>query len=220
MSINIQPFAVSHAPAIARLHRESITTGFLSRLGPGFLAALYKSIGRSPYSKIFVAIDQDTQKVAGFAACSLDTAAMYRHILLRRGLLFFVLLLPRVFLPGNLKFICETLFYPQKTKKIKPIRHGGDDDTPAMAVVHTGPCVELLSIAVSDDFRKKGVGRDLLNALEPFMRKNGVTSYTTVTSSTDPDTNAFYKKCGFHFRREVPHHGNVLNEYVKEVRQL
>jgi GNAT superfamily N-acetyltransferase len=167
-----------------------------------------------------VAIDQDSQKVVGFAACSLDTAAMYRHILLRRGLLFFFLLLPRVFSPGNIKFIRETLFYPQKYNKIKPIRHGGDDDTPAAAGANTGPCAELLSIAVSDDSRKKGVGRDLLNALEPYMRKNGVTSYTTVTSSTDRDTNAFYKKCGFYFRKEVEHHGNVLNEYVKEIRQL
>ena len=196
----------SDAQAIARLHRESITTGFLSRLGPGFLAELYRSIGRSPYSRIFVAVDQDIQKVAGFAACSLDTAAMYRHILLRRGLLFFFLLLPRAFCPENLRFICETLFYPQKGKKKAPVPNG-----------NTGPQAELLSIAVSDDSRKKGVGRDLLNALESYLKENKVTSYKTVTLSTDPDANAFYKKCGFTLQQEIAHHGNILYEYVKDL---
>jgi ribosomal protein S18 acetylase RimI-like enzyme len=208
MAYKILPFAPSHAQAIALLHRESIRTGFLSRLGPGFLAELYRSIGRSPYSRIFVAVDQDLQKVAGFAACSLDTAAMYRHILLRRGLLFFFLLLPRVFSPENLRFICETLFYPQKGRKKAPVRNG-----------NAGPQAELLSIAVADDSRGKGVGRDLLNALESYLRENGVTSYKTVTLSTDRDANAFYKKCGFSFGQEMAHHGNVLNEYVKEIRQ-
>ena len=188
------------------LHRQSIATGFLSRLGPGFLAALYKSIGCSPYSRIFAAVDRDSQKVVGFAACSLDTAAMYRHILLRRGVLFFFLLLPSAFSPENIKFILETLFYPKKEKKKEP--NGS-----------AGPNAELLSIAVSDDSRKKGVGRSLLNALESYLKENGVTSYKTVTLSTDRDANAFYKKCGFVFKKEIAHHGNVLFEYVKEIRR-
>ena len=202
----MMPLSKDDAQAVARLHRENITTGFLSRLGPGFLAALYRSIGRSPYSRIFVAVDQDLQKVAGFAACSLNTAAMYRHILLRRSVLFFFLLLPRAFSPENLKFIRETLFYPQKEKKKARARNG-----------NAGPQAELLSIAVSDDSRKQGVGRDLLNALESYLRENRVTSYKTVTLSTDPDANAFYKKCGFVFNREIAHHGNILYEYVNKI---
>lgn len=204
--IIIKQCAPDQAAAVASLHRQCIRTGFLSRLGPGFLAELYKSIGRSPYSRIFVAFDRDLQKVAGFAACSLDTAAMYRHILLRRGLLFFFLLLPRAFLPENLKFIRETLFYPQKGRKKAQARNS-----------NTGPQAELLSIAVSDDSRKKGVGRDLLNALESYLKENKVTSYKTVTLSTDSDANAFYKKSGFIFKKEIAHHGNVLYEYVKNL---
>lgn len=199
MADTILTFAPSHAPAVARLHRQAIRTGFLSRLGPRFLTELYKSIGCSPYSRIFVAFDRDMQKVIGFAACSLNTAAMYRHILKRRGLLFFFLLLPRAFRPENLRYICETLFYP------------------AAAGPKTGPQAELLSIAVSDDSRGKGVGRELLNALESYLREKGVTSYKTVTFSADNDSNAFYKKCGFSFRREIVHHRNVLFEYVKEI---
>jgi ribosomal protein S18 acetylase RimI-like enzyme len=206
MSFKIVTFAPSHAWSVACLHRQAIRTGFLSRLGPGFLAALYKSIGRSPYSRISVAVDQDIQKVVGFAACSLNTAAMYRHILLRRGLFFFFLLLPRIFYPENFKFICETLFYPQKGKKKAPVPNG-----------KAGPQAELLSIAVSDDSRKKGVGRDLLNALESYLKENRVTSYKTVTLSTDSDSNAFYKKCGFLFQKEIAHHGNILYEYLKNL---
>jgi ribosomal protein S18 acetylase RimI-like enzyme len=206
-TIVIQQCAPDQAAAVASLHRQCIRTGFLSRLGLGFLAALYKSIGRSPYSRIFVAVNQDLQKVVGFAACSLNTAAMYRHILLRRGVLFFFLLLPNVFFPGNLKFIIETFFYPQKGKKKARARNG-----------NAGPQAELLSIAVSDDCRKKGVGRDLLDALESYLKENKVTSYKTVTLSTDPDANAFYKKCGFVFNKEMAHHGNILYEYIKNLR--
>lgn len=199
MADTILAFAPSHAQAIARLHRQAIRTGFLSRLGPRFLTELYRSIGRSPYSRIFVSVNQDFQKVIGFAACSLDTAAMYRHILKRRGLHFLFLLLPRAFCPENLRFICETLFYP------------------TAAGPKIDPQAELLSIAVSDDSRGKGVGRDLLNALESYLSENRVMSYKTVTLSSDRDANAFYKKCGFSFRREMVHHRNVLYEYVKEI---
>ncbi len=192
--------------AVARLHTQAIRTGFLSRLGPRFLTQLYKSIGRSPYSRIFVAVDQESQNVAGFAACSLNTAAMYHYILLRRGVLFLFLLLPRVFCPGNLKFMCETLFYPRKAKKKALVRNA-----------NAGSGAELLSIAVSDGSRKKGVGRTLLNALESYLNQNGVTSYKTVTFSSDRDSNAFYTRCGFLFLKEVEHHRNVLNQYVKSL---
>ena len=102
-------------------------------------------------------------------------------------------------------------FFTLKTKKNKtPDGIGGD----------AGPGAELLSIAVSDDSRKQGVGRDLIAALESYLKESGVTSYKTVTLSTDSGANAFYKKCGFVFKKEISHHGNILYEYVKEIRQL
>ncbi len=207
MAHNIQPFAPFHARAIALLHQRCIRTGFLSRLGVGFLTKLYKSIGRSPHSRVFVAVDPGSQKVAGFAACSLDTAAMYRHILLRQGLFFFFLLLPRAFSPRNLAYIRETLAYPHKARPKGSAAPGAD----------VQPAAELLSIAVSDDNRGKGVGRQLLAALESYLRENGVTSYKTVTFSSDCDSNAFYAKCGFVLQKQVVHHGNVLNQYVKSI---
>lgn len=140
---------------------------------------------------------------------------MYRHILFRRGVLFFFLLLPRAFLPNNLKFICETLFYPHKAKEEDATRNGTGGSRPAAEGRTVEPRAELLSIAVSGDSRGKGVGRQLLAALESYLRENGAASYKTVTFSTDCDSNAFYTKCGFVLQKQVVHHGNVLNQYVK-----
>jgi hypothetical protein len=220
MASDIVNFAPKDAAAVGRLHKEGIRTGFLSRLGVRFLKELYKGIGSSPFSKIFVATDREQKTVNGFAACSLDTTALYRHILLRRGVLFCLVLLPRIFFPDNLKFILQTLFYPLKSgvrRKSGTGVAGNEVQNPDGPAGHIAALPELLSIAVAGPSRGKGIGRQLLAAMESYLKENGAVSYKVLTDSADDGSNAFYRKCGFVFRRSIVHHGNSLNEYIKEV---
>jgi ribosomal protein S18 acetylase RimI-like enzyme len=206
--------------AIARLHRQEIQTGFLSRLGMPFLELLYGSMASSPWSTVFAAIDNVSESPIGFVACSLDTRAMYKNILVRRGFLFVLLLLPRVLYPHTLRFILQTLFYPLthsvgRKKETATDNTGGKnsgysfDREPVRA--------ELLSIAVAGPYQRKGVAGRLLSAMESYLKENRVAVYRVLTDSADNQSNSFYRKYGFVFNRQVLHHGNTLNEYVKKV---
>jgi ribosomal protein S18 acetylase RimI-like enzyme len=145
---------------------------------------------------------------------------MYKTILVRRGFLFVLLLLPRVFYPHTLKFIIQTLCYPLthsigRKKEPDAEKNGGKktgdmfDREPVRA--------ELLSIAVAGPYQRKGVAGRLLSAMESYLQENRVAVYRVLTDSRDNQSNSFYRKYGFAFNRQVLHHGNALNEYVKKV---
>ncbi len=190
---------------IAQIHSDSITTGFLSALGMPFLATLYRAIDRCPYS--FISIEKQGDDVVGFVAGTISVNEMYRWIIVRYGLLFFFQLSPLVFRPSFLKRILETLFYAAKKKGQKK-----EEKKPDVASVSA----ELLSIAVSDRVRGKGVGSALLKQFEGYLRKRAVSKYKVVTYSEDKISNAFYTQNEHSLARQFVHHDNVMNEYMKE----
>ena len=64
---------------VAKLHAASIDQGFLSTLGPRFLALLYRAIDESPDSVLILAREDD--QVVGFVAGTLDMGPVYRGLL-------------------------------------------------------------------------------------------------------------------------------------------
>src|SRR5271157_4343133 len=202
ISITMIRLSKGDARAIARLHAESITTGFLSTLGNNFLIRLYRDMARTPGSVVLVARNEENS-IIGFAAGTVDTGKMYKRILLRCGWLYCIMLLPRAFDPDVLKKIIETMLYSRLPFKkntsniVMPVR------------------AELLSIVVDGNNRGKNIGRQLISALETFFRVHAVGVYKVVTLSTDNSANAFYGRCGFALSTRFTHHENVMNEYHK-----
>ena len=80
----VKPITADHARAAADLHRRYIRTGFLSKLGRGFLRHLYAGIAASPSGFGFV-YEDDNGEVLGFVACAESTGKVYKQSLLRRG---------------------------------------------------------------------------------------------------------------------------------------
>ena len=202
-------------PTVARLHRQGITTGFLSRLGAPFLSALYGAIATSRWSTVIVATAAPEGGPVGFVACSIDTARMYRAILLKRGQ-FAVLLLPQLFRISVMKRIVETALYPMTHGRVT-----GPPKTSADAPTHKAssspPRAELLSIAVDEQWRKKGVGTLLVKEMERYFSACDVREYKVATFARDQNSNRFYKACGFALAGTFIHHGNEMCEYVKEL---
>ncbi|MFH0922129.1 MAG: GNAT family N-acetyltransferase [Fibrobacterota bacterium] len=182
---------------IARLHAESIPMGFLSMLGKTFLSRLYKGIARHPESCVIVARDEHG-RVAGFVSGTLSVRRCYRGVLRKRFLSLCLLIVFKMFSPANLKRAWETLRYPAKQEAGERLE------------------AELLSIAVSDSVRGKGVGKKLVAELETWFAAMGCYAgpYKVVTSAEDARSNGFYKSVGFEFQREFMHHGKRMNEYV------
>lgn len=185
---------------IAVLHVAGITEGFLSTLGIQFLSALYRGIQSAPNSGVIVAREGAT--VLGFVAYTRDTGAMYRWILTHRSVPLLWALLPSLLRFSIYHRCAETLLYPFRRRSNE-----------ASGEPCSGPEPELLSIAVSERARGRGVGRLLVFALEEQFRSMGIKSYQVVTSAEDPRSNAFYRACGFSESRRFFNHGKLMQEY-------
>lgn len=186
------------APTVARIHASAITTGFLARLGPRFLACLYRGIAEDTGSRVWVA--QGDTRIIGFCAYSVDVGAMYRRVLRRRLLPLAWASLPRSLNPFVLKEILDTCRYPAKQE------------------AEELPAAEILSIAVDLSCRATGTGRKLLEQAMKQAATDGVPEIKVLAGADLLAANRFYIACGFEKRAQIIQHGHPLNVYVRSSR--
>lgn len=190
----IVPLHTQHADQVAALHIAGIPTGFISSLGIKFVTALYRAIAESPYG--FGYVEVIDEKVVGFVAFTTNLKGLYKTICRRSGLRFFFLLSSRLISLRTLKKIFETLFYPNKVK------------TPDL------PQAELLSIAVSQTERGKGIaGKLILHGLAE-SHNAGIDRVKVLVADFNQPANRLYRKTGFEFCCQVDSHGVASNIYV------
>src|SRR3989339_2085978 len=91
----IRPVTPQDAPQVARIHAESISSGFISSLPSGFVEKLYKEVAKSRNAFGFVC--EDGSKVVGFICGSLDTNRLFKDLILKKGLVLAIPLLKYVF---------------------------------------------------------------------------------------------------------------------------
>lgn len=171
-------------PAVARLHKDLIATGFLSSLGPRFLRVLYEAILEDPASALYVVRDSET--AMGFIAGTGDTGAFYRRFASRHFLAAVWALLPTLLRPSVWRRIYESLRYG-----------GGESSVPA----------ELLSMAVAPAARRRGLGRRLVETLLEWVERCGIARVKVVVGADNETAVAFYRNCGFGDAVEVNVHG-------------
>lgn len=78
----IRPMQFRDADRVADLHVAAMGNSLWARLGPRFLAALYRGLVDSPHFLGFVYVEDG--EVKGFIAGSTDTSRMYKDVLRRR----------------------------------------------------------------------------------------------------------------------------------------
>ena len=135
-----------HARDIATLNIQGISTGFISSLGIDFVTALYEAIAKRKCGFGLVAQEQD--EVIGFVAFTTNISALYKSVILKKGLRFVFLLAGKMLSIRSVKKAFETLLYPSRTKKMKL------------------PSAELLSIVVANEARRKGLGVEFVRMSE------------------------------------------------------
>ncbi|MCX6227050.1 MAG: GNAT family N-acetyltransferase [Bacteroidia bacterium] len=201
--INIIKAASEHFSDVAKMHACGITEGFLTTLGTRFLAVLYRGISKANDSGVLVAIEQ--KKVLGFISYAMDIKTCYRQVLIAEWPAMAKALVGNAFNPSVYRKVIETLMYPFK-------RRESSSDSLASGA-------ELLSMAVDQNARGKGIGKLLVAALDEEMSLMNIDGYQVVTHAVDERSNAFYLACGFTRITEFLNHGKPMRKYYKRVRR-
>lgn len=70
--------------------------------------------------------------------------------------------------------------------------HANDYD-----VIYAPHMKNIMGIAVSSDFKRKGIGRALLSAVEEWAHKTGAEGVRLVSGATRTGAHEFYRRCGY-----------------------
>lgn len=178
------------APVAARLHAEQIGEGFLSSLGPRFLSLLYRRVVRGTGSFLLVAEEDGT--VVGHAAATEDVGGLYREFLLHDGLVAAVVAAPK--LARRWRSALETLRYPSGHGQL--------------------PSAELLAVAVAPECRGRGIGRDLVRAVNEELVRRGVADARVVVGASNSPALALYRSAGFRPAATIQVHADARSEVL------
>ena len=199
-----RPGRPEDARRVAELHAGQISTGFLSFLGPRFLARLYRRMVRSPHAFVLVAEtsggpatyggpatgEQDlagrdpggtlgrreASQVVGFVAGATDLAALYRSFLVRDGVPAALAVAPRLALSWR--------------RALETLRHG-------QGGAGTARGTELLAIAVDPAAAGRGIGRQLVDGFLAEVAARRAEAAYVVVGATNERAVALYRRAGF-----------------------
>ena len=176
--MNIRKADKSQASLVASLHEQNLKTGLLSALGRPFLELLYKELLGS--DQVVCLVAEENGSAIGFVCGCENLPAFYRDLIRHSFFSVSRQLFSMIHRPGIWYGIYETLKYVRKFEG--PVRL---------------PPAELISIAVTSEFRNKGVGANLVINLAKEFDKRSVADFKVIVGSSLLAANAFYKRMGF-----------------------
>jgi GNAT superfamily N-acetyltransferase len=141
-------------------------------------------------------VAEDNGEVVGFIAGVVNLDEFYKEFLQKNIFKAGLILFFNSFKPAVIRKIFEALFY-------------------ATAKTSSLPKAELLSIAITDNYRGKGVGQGLFERLAGELRNRGVKEFKCLVGSNLLPACKFYEKTGgvFHSETEV-HKGEKSRIYL------
>jgi len=194
--INIGKATINEGIQIARLHKEYISSGFLSSLGVPLLELIYKSMIDSEIA--FCIVAKDDEKVIGFVSGTTSMSGFYKQFLKDNFFMACVLLIPKSINPAFIKKILESLFYPFR-------------------IENSHPKAELLSIVVDQNYQGKGVSRNLFLEFISEFRKKNVNKFKVIVGDNLIPARKFYEKMGGILSDEIEvHDGEKSKVYIHE----
>ena len=172
---------------VAKLHIDTIKTGFLPTLGIKFLALMYKCIDEAKFSILIT--NYKDYKLRGFVSGTLGTSNLFKAMLSHPLDLIFVLI-PLIFQINKIKKIVNILRYTSDSKRSK------------------FPKSELLTICVHPKYHRQGIGIDLYKKLSKFFKSESVSEFVIIVGQS-LNANSFYKKQGAKIVTEIQIHSNI-----------
>ena len=167
---------LSYYRQVAAIHLSCINQGFLSSLGLGFLTLLYECIDLDKNSILI--IEKKNVNVLGFVAGGKSMKTIYLQMLRQ---------FPRLFLA-----LFPSLINPVKLFKIFELVCFGKSKQLGTSI----PQAELLSIAVIDAEKGKGLAQKLYNSLAQHFTMQGESEFSIVVGDSLKRAHGFYTKMG------------------------
>lgn len=181
---------------VARLHIESIKTGFLPSLGLNFLTLMYKCIDEADFTTLET--DYVDDKLRGFVSGTDGSKSLYKEMLKHPFTLFFALL-PSFLYFAKIKKIINIFKHVSGKKRAKY------------------PKPELLTICVSKKYQRKGIANNLYKRLIDYFRNENISSFTIIVGAS-LEANQFYLKQGASIIDSIQVHlGKDSNIFIQEV---
>jgi len=199
--VHIVPANPEQVMAVAWLHLEAIPTAFLSSLGTGVLSYLYRGMSESLHATLLVAVDSK-QQVVGFVSGTDSVQSFYMDFIRSRfawRVGWSLLISAGRYSPFLVSRIFETLRYPFR-KKVTPTDL---------------PTAELLSIAITEEWRGTSVATQLMEALKNDFKQRGVQQFKVVVGKDNLRACRYYEKMGGKLAAEIEvHQGEPSCVYV------
>ncbi len=164
--------------AVVSIHRQEISQGFLSSLGPKPLSMFFTFASVSKYGILHVAKSSIDGKVIGFVLGTEDTAKFYKDFILKRSFKAFLLLATKLFSVERIIKLFETLIYPTKSKNIELLN------------------AELLDIAIQEERRGSGLAQSLFYSFSDAIAERDICQFRITTGSSQDRAQRFYEKLG------------------------
>jgi GNAT superfamily N-acetyltransferase len=193
-----------HVPAVVDIYRASFVGAFLVQLGPRFLDLMFAAfIDGSPRECSLVCLNSDNI-VMGFVCGSEDRAAYVRSFVGRH----LADTLPRIVgaIVRNPTIAIALL------RRIRALI--GDLSRWRMmssSAYENLPAASLMTIAVADSCRERGVGSSLVEAFMVAMAKRGVRELRLAVSEGNLSARRLYERLGWRAAPAVRH--NTSNRY-------
>ena len=82
-------------------------------------------------------------------------------------------------------------------------------------VVYAPHMKDILGIAVSNKYKRRGIGKSLLCAVENWAKDTGACGVRLVTGKTRTNAHAFYRHCGYSSNKMQLNFNKMYNEMDK-----
>ena len=181
---------------VAKLHMQTLETGFLHSLGIKFLILMYRCIDESRFSTLIV--EYKNYELLGFVTGFTGKSSLYKA-LLYHPIELTTALFPVMFNFKKIIKIFNILKYMDKSKNTNL------------------PKAELLTICVNKNFRREGVADLLYKKLTDYFKSKFILEFVIVVGAS-LEANAFYLKQGAVISGKVQiHYGSDSNIFIQKI---
>ena len=197
-AFEVRPATRDDAREMARQAIEVVTWSPLCKLGPGFMAMIYRHMVSGPHG--FGHVAEVEGRFAGFFVGSFDTKAYYRDFLRRCAFEAAGRVLLRIWHPLTWKTVWRALTF---------FRAAHDDDPPA----------DVLGIVIDESLGVRGMGRALFEAGLQTWRDHEVrfVGIPDVDVRNEKATGFFERMGAVCHRTEPAHDGNEVCMFRLEI---